>query len=204
MRTRTDMTTSQIQGGAWQPGAFGQVEQAGKVGRTEIHTDRYVPPALPSPEMFNRQAVKDFYAAFSAKDGARMAEAYAPHAKFSDGAFPNLDGVGAGAMWRMLTQSEGLEVVHTGTKVDGDRATATWTARYPHPVTGRPVENHVTSNMRFENGKIVEQRDDFDMKEWLRQGFGGWAGLPGISWVLTKATQFFAGRSLDKFRAENG
>jgi hypothetical protein len=116
--------------------------------------------------------------------------------------FPNLDGSGAGAMWRMLTRSPELKVRHEIQSVDGDTVKATWIANYPAPGTGRPVENHITATIVVRDGKIVSHDDRFDMDAWTRQAFGGVARLPFMSGVLAALTRHLAGRQLEAFIAK--
>jgi ketosteroid isomerase-like protein len=148
-----------------------------------------------------RAVVDRFYEAFSRKDGRAMAALYAPSARFSDPVFVDLDGVAAGAMWRMLTRAKTLTVTHEVVGVEGDTVTATWRARYPAPGTGRPVDNHITATIRVRDGLIVEHRDVFDLTRWTHMAFGPVAAVPGMKTVLGGLTRGMAGRQLRTFMA---
>ncbi|MBA2690493.1 MAG: nuclear transport factor 2 family protein, partial [Burkholderiales bacterium] len=52
----------------------------------------------------NAQLINEFYHAFQARDGFRIAACYHPNAEFSDPIFTSVKGKQVGAMWRMLTE----------------------------------------------------------------------------------------------------
>jgi ketosteroid isomerase-like protein len=123
--------------------------------------------------MTTREVAERLYACFAAKDGNGMAALYAPDARFSDPVFPSLDGAGAGDMWRMLSErAKDFSLIVDGIETDGKVARVRWTARYIFSATGRMVTNKVSSTIRVEDGKIIEQRDAFDFRAWARQAFG--------------------------------
>lgn len=157
---------------------------------------------VPTEAERNRKVVDDFYTAFARKDGAAMTAAYAPNATFSDPVFPRLTNGKGPAMWRMLCQSEDLKLRHEIVKVDGDKVTAKWIANYTF--AGRPIENHVTAQITLKDGKIVDHKDSFDMKAWLRQAYGGVAKLPFMDSVLAGVTRHVAANRLDAFIAKGG
>jgi uncharacterized protein len=150
----------------------------------------------------NEDLIDRFYAAFDARDGNAMAACYASDARFSDPVFPNLTGVEPGEMWRMLTQrASDLKVELVERAADDASGSAHWLARYTFTQTGRPVENDVRAQFRFEGGRIVEHEDSFDFHRWARQALG----LPGLllGWtpMLRRAVRRRARKGLDDFMA---
>ena len=126
----------------------------------------------------HRALIARFYAAFAARDGDTMAACYRPDSTFEDPAFGRLDGLEAGAMWRMLTaRGEDLEVElleHDATDLDGH---ARWRATYTFTQTGRPVVNDVRASFRFSgDGHFREHVDRFSFHAWSRQALG----TPGL------------------------
>src|ERR671938_214767 len=110
----------------------------------------------------NEGVIERFYDAFSRKDGAAMADCYAPDVSFWDPVFNDLRGAEAGAMWRMLTaQARDLSIELLDREADAERGTARWRARYTFTQTGRPVVNEVKASFHFREGRIVEHRDEF-------------------------------------------
>jgi ketosteroid isomerase-like protein len=152
----------------------------------------------------NRAIIQTFYTAFGAHDGETMAAQYADDATFSDPVFTSLRGREIGDMWRMLTKSSidlALELGEITPGAEANTFIAPWIARYTFTLTRRKVENHVTSTIKIENGKIVRQRDVFDFASWQRQALGltgillGWTGIPG------RKVQERAAKNLAAFRA---
>ena len=128
--------------------------------------------------------IERFYRAFGEGDGETMAACYSPHVSFSDPVFPDLRGSQAGAMWRMLTGTPGeLRIELLEHQADEERGSAHWRAHYTFSETGRPVVNDIHASFRFEDGLIVEHRDEFSFHRWARQALGpvglllGWTPL---------------------------
>jgi len=151
-----------------------------------------------------RQLVTEFYEAFGRRDHAAMGALYAPDATFSDPAFGLLDAAQVRAMWRMLLEaSADLTVTARDITANGDRAAATWEARYTFSQTGRPVHNVVEAHMTLEDGLIRRHDDHFDFFRWSRQALGpaGWA----LGWtpILRAKVRRTARGRLEAFMAEH-
>jgi ketosteroid isomerase-like protein len=150
----------------------------------------------------NEVLIDRFYDAFARRDGAAMADCYAPAARFSDPVFQDLNGEEAGDMWRMLTgRAKDLRVELLEREATGDRGSARWRAHYTFTQTGRFVVNDVRASFRFSDGRIVDHRDEFDFHGWARQALG----LPGLllGWtpLLRSSVRRRARAGLDEFRA---
>ena len=125
-----------------------------------------------SPEE-TRSALIRFYDALARRDAGTMAEMYAPDARFQDAVF-SLRGEEIGGMWRsLLGRAREFSVTYSIAQAAAGRGSVEWTARYlfggRHP---RPVVNVILSELRFENGRIVDQKDDFDFPRWAAQALG--------------------------------
>jgi hypothetical protein len=100
-----------------------------------------------------------------------MASMYAPDARFEDAVF-HLRGEEIGRMWRsLLGRAKEFTVTYTIAQAAADRGAVEWTARYLFGGK-RPVVNVILSELRFENGRIAEQKDDFDFPRWAAQALG--------------------------------
>lgn len=135
----------------------------------------------------NEQIIRDFYESFSKRDAAGMVKHYADNVVFSDAAFVGLRGAEARAMWRMLCErGADLRVEYRDVSADETTGRAHWDAYYTFSTTGRKVINRVDASFRFENGKIVEHKDQFDFWAWSKQAIGpagwllGWGPLQGV------------------------
>jgi ketosteroid isomerase-like protein len=146
--------------------------------------------------------ITEFYEAFARRDAPAMAGLYLPDATFSDPAFGHLSGPEVPAMWRMLVgAATDLEVTVRDVTARGDRAAATWEARYTFTETGRRVHNVVEAHMTIEDGRIRRHDDHFDLWRWSRQALGARGVLLGWTPIVRIALQRRARRRLDAFMA---
>ena len=153
-------------------------------------------------ELSNPALLDAFYAAFARRDGAAMANCYAPDAAFSDPVFVGLHGDQPGGMWRMLTsRARDLSVELISRDADDSAGSAHWLAHYTFGQTGRRVVNDVRSQFRFSAGLITTQVDDFDFYGWSRQALGMPGLLLGWTPLLRGSVQRRARAELDAFLA---
>jgi ketosteroid isomerase-like protein len=141
----------------------------------------------------HEKLIRDFYAAFAARDAKGMAACYHPDIFFSDPAFPNLRGAEASAMWAMLvSRGKDLQIILVEATADTEGGRARWDAIYTFSQTGRKVHNKISATFAFKDGKIVRHLDRFDFWAWAKQALGppglllGWFG-PFKSAVRKKA-----------------
>lgn len=152
----------------------------------------------------NKATIEGFYAAFAARDGAKMAACYAPDAHFSDPVFTNLVGAEPGAMWSMLTsRAEDLNVELVEHTAFDDAGTAHWIATYTFSQTGRQVVNNVQAHFRFKDGLIADHMDDFNFYKWSKQALGAPGLLLGWTPIIHGAVKKKARAGLDEFIAAN-
>ena len=147
----------------------------------------------------NEQLIRDFYAAFAARDADAMAKCYHPEVMFTDPVFPMLKGDEAGDMWRMLVaRGKDLQLTLIEASADGNGGRAVWEARYTFSQTGRQVVNRIRAAFAFRDGLIVRHVDQFPFWKWSRQALGplglllGWS-LPVKALVRKKAAASLAG-----------
>lgn len=139
----------------------------------------------------NAELITRFYTALSKHDGAGMAACYAQEARFSDPVFTALSGQQPGKMWRMLCKrGKDMTVVFDGIEATDTAGKAHWVATYTFTGTGNKVINDIQSSFVFKDGKIVQQKDVFDLYKWARQALGlkglllGW--LPPVQAGIRK------------------
>jgi ketosteroid isomerase-like protein len=139
------------------------------------------------PLHHNSELIEAFYTAFQARDAATMAAAYHLDATFTDPVF-RLRGTEVGDMWRMFcARGDDLEVEFSDVTADDERGSARWEARYTYSPTGRPVHNRIVASFLFDEGRIAEHRDDFDLAAWAKQALG-------LSGLLLGRTNFMQSR----------
>ncbi len=150
----------------------------------------------------NAALITRFYEAFQRLDGEAMSACYSDDAVFSDPAFGELRGDEIGDMWRMLTErAQDFSVVFDDVHAGGDAGSANWVASYVFTQSGRKVVNRVQSRFRFRDGRIVEQRDTFDLWKWTRQALGIKGVLLGWTPFVAGAIRRQARKGLDAYRA---
>jgi ketosteroid isomerase-like protein len=144
--------------------------------------------------------IERFYQAFGQSDGHAMSECYASDVHFSDPVFTDLRGPRAEAMWQMLTDAPGeLRIELLEHDADETSGSAHWRAHYVFSQTGRPVVNDVHASFRFQDGVIVEHRDEFNFHRWARQALGPTGLLLGWTPFLRSAVRRKAAARLEEY-----
>lgn len=150
----------------------------------------------------NAQLLTDFYDAFSRRDGAAMASAYADDVRFSDPVFTDLRGDRAGAMWQMLCErGTDLVVEASGIEADDRQGRAHWEATYTFS-TGRTVHNVIDAEFTFADGKIATHTDRFDLWKWSRQALGPMGLALGWTPIVQNQIRSQASKGLDTWIAK--
>ncbi len=153
----------------------------------------------------NEETIRRFYEAFAQRDHETMAACYHPRIRFSDPVFPKLEGPAAGAMWRMLCErGTDLVVRHSNIHATDTEGSAHWDADYTFSATGRNVHNSIDAAFRFEDGKIIEHVDTFDLWAWSRMALGPIGLLLGWSPIVRNKVRGQAGSQLERFMKKNG
>lgn len=146
----------------------------------------------------NAHLIQRFYTAFQRRDAAGMAACYAPQVRFSDPVFTDLQGPRAGAMWAMLCErGKDLKIEFRDVRADDRSGSAHWDAWYTFSGTGRPVHNSIDASFVFENGRIVQHTDRFDLHRWAGQALGPAGKLLGWTPFLQNKIRAMAAKNLD-------
>lgn len=153
--------------------------------------------------MDHEKLIEKFYTSFKVRDGEGMAACYAPNIVFSDPVFPRLEGVRAGAMWKMLCgRAKDLDIQFENVKASGGKGSARWIAHYTFAKTGRKVVNVIDASFEFEGDLIVKHTDVFDFWRWSRQALGPVGLLLGWTSMIQKKVQSEGAKGLDLFLAK--
>ena len=146
--------------------------------------------------------IQQFYTSFSQLDAEGMAQCYHDDVLFEDPAFGQLQGERAKNMWRMLCESQkdkDFRVEFSDIRMDGERGFARWEAFYTFGKTGRKVHNKIDAKFCFQDGKIIEHLDYFNLHLWAGQAMGLQGTLIGWTSFFRKKLQAQTNRMLDKF-----
>jgi hypothetical protein len=128
------------------------------------------------------QLIRTFYTGFQQLDWESMAACYHNEVIFYDPIFECLEGEQAKAMWEMLLKNaRGLQLSFGNIVPDENYCSCDWTASYTFSQTGRRVVNKVKAHFKFEDGRIIEHQDSYDLWKWSRQALG----VPGtlLGWT---------------------
>jgi ketosteroid isomerase-like protein len=133
--------------------------------------------ALNSPAMNdhheNAEIITAFYTALSRADTPAMLALYAPNAQFEDPMFGLLEGRQSRAMWRMLTRSgQNVAVTLSNVQANDTDGSVHVDSEFVFPQTGRTVNNHVDASFKFEAGRIVYHKEDYDLHAWIQMALG--------------------------------
>lgn len=144
--------------------------------------------------------LKKFYVALHNLDYETMQHCYHPEATFEDPVFGKLDADEVKAMWKMLCESaKDLSITIENISADQEKGASDVTARYLFSQTGRHVVNRIHGEFRFKQGKILEQRDRFDLWKWSRQALGMSGWLLGWAPFVKRGIRQKARSRLEKF-----
>ncbi len=76
-------------------------------------------------------------------------------------------------MWHMLCDpSSDLVITFNSVSADGTTGSAHWEATYSFGKGGRIVHNKIDAEFTFEDGKIIQHVDSFDLWAWSRMALG--------------------------------
>lgn len=122
----------------------------------------------------NEEILETFYSSFKNHDPQAMTACYAKNIIFKDPAFGSIRGDRAIAMWFMLNERGGddLKIEYSEIQANDYNGSVKWTATYFYGPQKRKVVNHVVGTFSFQNGKIVQHTDHFDLYKWSRQALG--------------------------------
>lgn len=162
----------------------------------EWHADAYMVIAM----HHNAERIDRFYRSLNEGKAEDMAAAYHPRASFSDPVF-QLEAADIGDMWRMFTVPDSdLGVVHSSVHADDHTGGARWEAFYTFRPTGRAVHNVIDAQFEFEDGLILEHRDDFNLTGWAAQALGVSGILLGWTPWLQNRIRERAAKQLRRFQ----
>lgn len=154
--------------------------------------------------MSNTEIVQNFYSAFKQKDAKTMNSFLADNICFEDPAFGKLEGEDVKYMWQFLIENaKDFSMNYTIENEKNNTVSANWTAQYTFSTTGNTVINEVRSRFEIHDGKIINHKDDFDLKKWIKQALGSAAGFFGASFLVKNAVQKQSRALLKTYQKKN-
>jgi hypothetical protein len=147
--------------------------------------------------------IHSFYDSFSKGNVEDMVSNYHPEVEFEDPAFGKLKGEEVKNMWRMLIKRSKGELLITFSHIKevGNSGSARWTAVYPFGPQKRKVTNQIESHFEFRDGKIIWQKDRFNLCIWAGQALGWKGWVLGWTPIFRKQVQQQSRKLLEKFQS---
>jgi len=148
----------------------------------------------------NAELVSRLLTALNRRDHVEMASCYHPDATFRDIAFDLKQKKQIHAMWHMISETD-LRAAFRVLQVDNEHGTAEVVDDCTFSQTNRPVHNVIVSHFHFQDGLILEHRDDCDAHRWADMALGGILGF--LVGRLRFLRSFQAHRLLQAFIAKH-
>jgi hypothetical protein len=96
-------------------------------------------------------------------------------------------------------QGTDLRVEHSELSADSAQGSARWEAKYSFGPDGRQVYNSIRASFAFQDGKIINHQDRFDLWKWSRMAIGGLGTMLGWSSFVKNRVRSTARRRLERF-----
>ena len=148
----------------------------------------------------NTELIKSFYTAFQNRDADGMIACYRSDIIFSDPVFGTLHGPEATSMWRMLCErGKDLKIEFNNIQANENTGSAHWEAWYTFSKSKRPVHNVIEASFVFQDGKISQHTDRFNLWKWSSMALGPVGTLLGWTPFVQSGIRKEARRGLDAF-----
>jgi len=152
----------------------------------------------------NAELIKTFYTSFQARNADGMNACYHADIVFSDPAFGTLHGSEATSMWRMLCErGKDLKIEFGNIQADDRIGNAHWEAWYSFSKSKRPVHNVIEASFVFQDGKIIQHTDRFNLWRWSSMALGSLGTFLGWTPFVQAGIREEALRGLNKFIKDN-
>ena len=148
----------------------------------------------------NAELIKTFYTAFHSHDADGMNACYRSDIIFSDPVFGTLRGQEVTSMWRMLCErGKDLKIDFGNLQADDNTGSAHWEAWYTFSKRARHVHNVIEAKFVFQEGKISQHTDRFNLWKWSAMALGPLGAFLGWTPFVQARIRKDARRGLDTF-----
>jgi len=148
----------------------------------------------------NAELIKTFYTAFQNHDANGMNACYSSDIIFSDPVFGTLRGPEVTSMWRMLCErGKDLKISFGNLRADDHTGSAHWEAWYTFSKSKRRVHNVIEAKFEFQDGKIRQHMDKFNLWKWSSMALGPIGTFLGWTPFVQGGVRKEARRGLDNF-----
>ncbi len=157
----------------------------------------------------NALVIKKLYTGIKDANLEAIADCYTDDAYFEDIAFKRSGKSRIMEMWRFVCHSRPAVTI-LSFSADERKGSGRWNAKYQYGKVeakpgepkdkekpGRPVDNTLTSEFVFRDGRIVSHHDTCDAMAWARQAFPFPISL--VAGSIAPLRRYMAAQKLDKF-----
>lgn len=132
----------------------------------------------------NRAIAQQFFDRLSARDVSGAMECCGAQIVYSspffEGSFERQGRESVGAMWRAWLRSmPDARIVCDDIRASHEHASAYWTVDYTLPNSFGRVQQRISADLSFAEGKIIRHRDRFNLHEWASREYGTPGSLLG-------------------------
>jgi len=146
------------------------------------------------------ELIKRFYTAFQDRDSDGMNACYRSDIIFSDPVFDTLRGQEVESMWQMLcARGKDLEIEFGEIQADDEIGSAHWEAWYTFSKSKRRVHNIIEAKFVFQDDKISQHTDRFNLWRWSSMALGPVGTFLGWTPFVQAGIRKEARRGLDAF-----
>ncbi len=124
----------------------------------------------------NAKLLEQLYSGLARRDAEAMAACYHADATFHDIAFDLHGKDKIHSMWRMICSGD-IRATFEIVRADERDGVAKVVDEYTFTDTHRKVRNPIESHFRFQDGRIIQHRDECDPRQWAAAALGGVLGF---------------------------
>jgi len=152
----------------------------------------------------NAELIKSFYTAFQSRDADGMNACYHSDIIFSDPVFGTLHGPEVTSMWHMLCErGKDLKIEFNNIQANDNTGSVHWEACYTFSKSKRHVHNVIEAKFVFQEDKIIQHTDRFNLWRWSSMALGPLGIFLGWSQFVQAGIRKEARSGLDNYMKKN-
>lgn len=130
----------------------------------------------PSQEVL--ATLNKYYDYLTSSDWKGLKSIYHPEAKFKDEIFELKGRDQILAMWQMLMSRTQVKTIYAKVyEKNSTEGSGIWMPNYIFSGTKKEVTNVIVGQFKIQNGQIIEQKDNFNLRVWMQQAFKPYGNL---------------------------
>jgi hypothetical protein len=152
----------------------------------------------------NAELIKTFYASFQSRDANGMTACYHSDIIFSDPVFGTLHEPEVNSMWHMLCErGTDLKIESNNIQANDNTGSVHWEAWYTFSKSRRRVHNIIEAKFVFQDSKIIQHTDRFNLWKWSAMALGPLGTILGWTPFVQASIRKEARGGLDSYMKKN-